>query len=118
MGRYADVVRQVLPSDADRVLNDATWPALTTTIAKAETADHNPRRLLTKLSAERELETAKSPAQVLIWRVTAQPNKRQAAAAVRSTSPGTARASTTSATISNVASSQAVQEERHRRRGR
>ncbi|WP_431980078.1 relaxase/mobilization nuclease domain-containing protein [Streptomyces qinglanensis] len=116
--RYAEIVREALPTDADRILSDPAWPALATTIAKAETAGHNPHRLLTELQAERELETAKSPAQVLVWRVTAQPNKRQAAAAIRSTSSGTSRVSTTSPAISVAASSQAVQEEQRRRRSR
>ncbi|MGR3931732.1 relaxase/mobilization nuclease domain-containing protein [Streptomyces sp. BRA346] len=116
--RYAEVVRQALPSDADRILSDAAWPALATTIAKAETAGHNPRRLLTELGSERELKTAKFPAQVLIWRVTAQPNRRQAAAAMRSNSSEAIRSSTTSPPVSAVTSSQAVYGERHRLGGR
>ncbi|NSC22244.1 mobilization protein [Streptomyces albus subsp. chlorinus] len=116
--RCAEVVREALPTDADRILSDTAWPALATTLAKAETAGHNPRRLLTELGAVRELDTAKFPAQVLVWRVTTQPNKRQAAAAIRSTSPGTGQVSTTSTAISGVASSQAAQEEQRRRRSR
>lgn len=69
----------------NQILADPVWPALTTTLARAETAGHNARQLLSQAAAERELDTADSPAQVLVWRITAQPNKRVQAARRRST---------------------------------
>lgn len=83
--RFEATVRQALPDHADQILADPVWPALTTTLARAETAGHNARQLLSEAAAERELDTADSPAQVLVWRITAQPNKRVQAARRRST---------------------------------
>lgn len=83
--RFESIVRQALPDYADQILADPVWLALTTTLARAETAGHNPRQLLSEVAAERELDTADSPAQVLVWRVTAQPNKRLQATRRRST---------------------------------
>lgn len=82
-------MRQALPDHADQILADPGWPALTTALARAETAGHNARQLLSEAAAERELDTADSPAQVLVWRITAQPNKRLQAARRRSTGSAT-----------------------------
>lgn len=35
-------MRAALSNYADRILADPTWTALTTALAQAETADHNP----------------------------------------------------------------------------
>ncbi|ELS56353.1 relaxase/mobilization nuclease domain-containing protein [Streptomyces viridochromogenes] len=83
--RFEQDLRAVLPDHADHVLADPAWPALTTTLARAETAGHNPRRLLSEVAARRELDTANRPAEVLNWRITAQPNRRAQAARKRST---------------------------------
>ncbi|MFJ8952221.1 relaxase/mobilization nuclease domain-containing protein [Streptomyces sp. NPDC102381] len=83
--RFERDVRAALPDHADRILADPAWTALTTTLAQAETAGHNPRRLLTEVSAQRELDSAERPAEVLNWRITAQPNRRTPAARSRST---------------------------------
>ncbi|GGZ20827.1 hypothetical protein GCM10010365_46440 [Streptomyces poonensis] len=64
-------------------------PALTTTLAQAETAGHNPRRLLAEVSAQRELDSAEHPAEVLNWRIAAQPNRRKQTTRSRSTTSGT-----------------------------
>lgn len=42
--RFEQDVRAALPDRADRILADPAWAALTTTLAHAETAGHNPRR--------------------------------------------------------------------------
>lgn len=91
--RFEQDLRAVLPDHADRVLADPTWPALTTTLARAETAGHNPRHLLAEVAARRELDTADRPAEVLNWRITAQPNRRAQAARKQSTTSGTTSAS-------------------------
>ncbi|NGO69279.1 relaxase/mobilization nuclease domain-containing protein [Streptomyces boncukensis] len=90
--RFEQQLRAALPDHAERVLADPTWPALTTTLARAESAGHNPRHLLAKVAASRELDTAQRPAEVLNWRITAQPNKRAQAARTRSTHHPTTRA--------------------------
>jgi hypothetical protein len=77
-------VRATLPDHADRILTDPNWTALTTTLAQAETAGHNPRRLLAEVAAQRELDSAEHPSEVLNWRITAQPNRRTQAARSRS----------------------------------
>ncbi|MEV5522323.1 mobilization protein [Streptomyces pseudogriseolus] len=87
--RFEQDVRAALPDHADRILSDLTWTALTTTLAHAETAGHNPRRLLGEVGAQRELDSAEHPAEVLNWRITAQPNRRTQAARSRSTISGT-----------------------------
>ena len=69
--RFEQDLRAALPDHADRILADPAWPALTTTLARAETAGHNPRRLLAEVAAQRELDTAEHPAEVLNWRITA-----------------------------------------------
>ncbi|KOU05185.1 mobilization protein [Streptomyces sp. NRRL F-5755] len=88
--RFEQDLRAAIPDQADRVLADPAWPALTTTLARAETAGHNPRHLLAEVGARRELDTAERPAEVLNWRIAAQPNRRAQAArrqSARSTRP-------------------------------
>ncbi|MET8659575.1 relaxase/mobilization nuclease domain-containing protein [Streptomyces griseus] len=87
--RFEKDVRAALPNHADRILADPTWTALTTTLAQAETASHNPRRLLAEAGAQRELDSAERPAEALNWRITAQPSKRVQAARRQSTFTGT-----------------------------
>ncbi|MBF6046022.1 mobilization protein [Streptomyces sp. NRRL B-1677] len=77
-------LRAALPGHADRVLADPSWSALTTTLARAETAGHSPQRLLAEVGTQRELDSAEHPAEVLIWRITAQPSRRAQAARRRS----------------------------------
>ncbi|MCX4883537.1 mobilization protein [Streptomyces sp. NBC_00847] len=88
ISRFEQDLRAALPDQADRILVDPAWPALTTTLARAETAGHNPRRLLAEVAAQRELDTAERPAEVLNWRITVQPNRRAQAARKRSSTPG------------------------------
>ena len=88
ISRFEQDLRAALPDQAERVLADPAWPALTTTLARAETAGHYPRRLLAEVAALRELDTAERPAEVLNWRITVQPNRRAQAARKRSSTPG------------------------------
>ncbi|MER5544424.1 relaxase/mobilization nuclease domain-containing protein [Streptomyces sp. NPDC002589] len=83
--RFEATVCQAVPDHADRILADAAWPALATTLARAESAGHNARHLLVEMAASRELDTAERPAEVLNWRITAQPNRRAQAARAQST---------------------------------
>ncbi|MFI0737109.1 relaxase/mobilization nuclease domain-containing protein [Streptomyces sp. NPDC021100] len=93
--RYEQDVRAALPDHADRILADPTWTALTTTLAQAETAGHNPRRLLAEVGTQRELDSAERPAEVLNWRITAEPNRRAQAARNRGFISGTSSMSAT-----------------------
>ncbi|MEU0687747.1 relaxase/mobilization nuclease domain-containing protein [Streptomyces uncialis] len=84
ISRFEHDLRAALPDHAGRILADSAWVALTTALARAESAGHDVRELLSEAAAERELDTADSPAQVLIWRIVPQPNKRTEAARRRS----------------------------------
>ncbi|MFJ2770067.1 relaxase/mobilization nuclease domain-containing protein [Streptomyces sp. NPDC087300] len=78
--RFEVAVRHAVPEHADRILTDPAWPALATTLARAESAGNNTRRLLAEVAASRELDSAERPAEVLNWRITAEPNRRAQAA--------------------------------------
>ncbi|MFJ5613016.1 relaxase/mobilization nuclease domain-containing protein [Streptomyces sp. NPDC093221] len=67
--RHAHQIRQTVPAYAEQILNDPSWPALATTLTDAETAGHNPTRLLRQAADQRTLKDAHSPAQVLTWRL-------------------------------------------------
>ncbi|GGN39096.1 mobilization protein [Streptomyces kronopolitis] len=111
--RFEAVVRAAVPDHADRILTDPAWPALTTTLARAETAGHNTRHLLAEVVARRELDTAERPAEVLNWRITAQPNKRAQAARTSSTRH-TARTAPTSQPAPAATSEQPADRRRRR----
>ncbi|MGW2281661.1 relaxase/mobilization nuclease domain-containing protein [Streptomyces sp. NPDC001770] len=83
--RFEQDLRATLPDHADRIMADPSWPALTTTLARAEAEGHNAGHLLAEVGTERELDSAEHPAEILNWRVTAQPNRRIPAARSRST---------------------------------
>ncbi|MEW2811970.1 mobilization protein [Streptomyces massasporeus] len=112
--RFEQDLRAALPDHADRILADPAWPALTTTLARAETAGHNPRQLLAEVAARRELDTADRPAEVLNWRITAEPNRRAQAARARSSTLGAA--STPLAPQPSATAVNARPEEHRRRR--
>lgn len=44
--RHAQRIRQTIPAHADQILDDPAWAALATTLTDAETAGHDPTRLL------------------------------------------------------------------------
>lgn len=86
----ANDVRAAIPDHAARILADSTWPALATVLADAEAGGHRPIRLLAEAAEQRELETARLPARVLLARIqhTARnpaPNRVAEAARKRST---------------------------------
>ncbi|MFA7763482.1 hypothetical protein [Streptomyces sp. NRRL S-448] len=63
--RQAALVRQARPDLAGQILTEPGWPALTAT----QTAGHDPATLLTEAARHRELDTADSVSDVLIWRL-------------------------------------------------
>jgi hypothetical protein len=68
--QQAAIVRTALPQElADRVLGEAGWPALAATLADARAAGHDPARLLAEAAGRRELATADSVTEVLVWRL-------------------------------------------------
>jgi hypothetical protein len=77
--RLATALCATIPEHADRILTDPAWPALATTLAKAESAGQNPRHTLTAAAGQRELDTADHPAEVLNWRIHHQTTEHQAA---------------------------------------
>ncbi|MEU3553339.1 relaxase/mobilization nuclease domain-containing protein [Streptomyces fragilis] len=67
--RQALVIRAVLPESADRILAEPGWYALAATLADAESAGHSPGQLLTDAARRRELDSADSLSDVLVWRL-------------------------------------------------
>ncbi|MCC0094653.1 mobilization protein [Streptomyces flavotricini] len=67
--RHVLLVRQALPELAGQILAEAGWPALAATLADAEAAGHDPTLLLAEATARRELDSAASVSDVLVWRL-------------------------------------------------
>ncbi|MEV0372787.1 mobilization protein [Streptomyces sp. NPDC050636] len=67
--RHAQQISAILPDYAERVVSDPVWPALAAALTEAETAGHDPERLLQQAADQRALDDADSPARVLTWRV-------------------------------------------------
>ncbi|MFD7629334.1 relaxase/mobilization nuclease domain-containing protein [Streptomyces sp. NPDC059851] len=68
--RQTDVLRQALPPAlAEQVLAEPGWPALAATLADARNAGHDPAVLLAEAARRRELDTATSISDVLVWRL-------------------------------------------------
>lgn len=67
--QQATIVRTTVPELAEQVLGEAAWPALAATLADAQAAGHDPARLLAEAAGRRELDTADSIAEVLVWRL-------------------------------------------------
>ncbi|WP_329197038.1 relaxase/mobilization nuclease domain-containing protein [Streptomyces sp. NBC_01435] len=88
--QYVRLIRQAAPAHADQILADSASQALTTALAEAEAAGHDPKRLLQQAADERALDDARSPARTLTWRVhrlsqRPAPSRRALAAQARST---------------------------------
>jgi hypothetical protein len=67
--RQTMLLREALPDLAERVLAEPGWYALAATIAEAEAAGHAPAALLSDVAGRRELGTADSVSDVLVWRL-------------------------------------------------
>ncbi|HEY8986201.1 MAG TPA: relaxase/mobilization nuclease domain-containing protein [Streptomyces sp.] len=66
---HATTVRTALPELAETILTEPGWNALAATLADVERAGHKPGALLAEAAARRELGTAKSLSDVLVWRL-------------------------------------------------
>ncbi|MET9556870.1 relaxase/mobilization nuclease domain-containing protein [Streptomyces sp. NPDC006645] len=67
--RQAAYIRTVVPELAGQILAEPGWPALAATLADAEAAGHQPATLLAEVTRRRELDTADSLSDVLVWRL-------------------------------------------------
>ncbi|MFF1348021.1 relaxase/mobilization nuclease domain-containing protein [Streptomyces sp. NPDC058322] len=67
--RNADLLHHALPELADRIEAGPGWPALSATLADARQAGHDPAALLAEVTRRRELDTADSISDVLVWRL-------------------------------------------------
>ncbi|MFI7094828.1 relaxase/mobilization nuclease domain-containing protein [Streptomyces lydicus] len=67
--RQTSMLRQALPELAEQILAEPGWYALAATLADAEAAGHDPATLLAGAAERRELDTADSVADVLVWRL-------------------------------------------------
>ncbi|MGW2858305.1 mobilization protein [Streptomyces sp. NPDC001205] len=67
--RHAAHLRQAVPELAEQILAEPGWHALAATLADVEAAGHEPGALLAEAVARRELDTAESVSDVLVWRL-------------------------------------------------
>ncbi|MGY5628603.1 relaxase/mobilization nuclease domain-containing protein [Streptomyces sp. UC1A3] len=67
--RQTVLLREALPELAEQILAEPGWYALAATIAEAEAAGQDPAALLSDVAARRELGTADSISDVLVWRM-------------------------------------------------
>ncbi|MFD9784487.1 relaxase/mobilization nuclease domain-containing protein [[Kitasatospora] papulosa] len=67
--RQTALLRETLPSLAEKILAEPGWYALAATIAEADAAGHDPAALLSDAVESRELGTADSVSDVLVWRL-------------------------------------------------
>ncbi|MEU9245727.1 relaxase/mobilization nuclease domain-containing protein [Streptomyces sp. NPDC048385] len=67
--RQTAVLREALPELAEQILAEPGWYALAATLADTESADHDPAVLLAEAAGQRELGSAESVSDVLVWRL-------------------------------------------------
>ncbi|MFD4790399.1 relaxase/mobilization nuclease domain-containing protein [Streptomyces sp. NPDC058459] len=67
--RQTELLRQALPDLAEQILAEPGWYALAATVAEADAAGYDSAALLPEVAAGRELGTAESVSDVLVWRM-------------------------------------------------
>ncbi|MFH9654949.1 mobilization protein [Streptomyces anulatus] len=67
--QQADLLRKALPELAERIQAEPGWPALVATLTDARQAGHDPAALLADAARRRELGSADSISDVLVWRL-------------------------------------------------
>jgi hypothetical protein len=67
--RQAAAVREALPDLAEQILSEPGWYALAATLTDIEVVGRRPAELLAEAAARRELSTAQSVSDVLLWRL-------------------------------------------------
>ncbi|WP_236073157.1 mobilization protein [Streptomyces tardus] len=67
--QLAHLLQQATPELADHILQEPSWPALAALLAETAAAGHSPAPLLADAAQGRELRSARSVSEVLIWRL-------------------------------------------------
>ncbi|ULR48415.1 relaxase/mobilization nuclease domain-containing protein [Streptomyces deccanensis] len=67
--RQTVLLREALPELAEQILAEPGWYALAATIREAEASGHDPVAILSEAAERRELGTADSVSDVLVWRM-------------------------------------------------
>ncbi|MEV3889459.1 relaxase/mobilization nuclease domain-containing protein [Streptomyces griseoincarnatus] len=67
--RQTAVLREAVPELAEQILTEPGWYALAATLTDTEAAGHDPTALLADAAGRRELDTADSVSDVLVWRL-------------------------------------------------
>ncbi|OII62893.1 MULTISPECIES: relaxase/mobilization nuclease domain-containing protein [unclassified Streptomyces] len=67
--RQTAVLHEALPALAEQILTEPGWYALAAIIADAEASGHDPAALLSAAVERRELDSAESVSDVLVWRM-------------------------------------------------
>ncbi|WP_411140930.1 relaxase/mobilization nuclease domain-containing protein [Streptomyces sp. x-80] len=67
--KHVAYLRQSVPELAEQILAEPGWYALAATLADAESAGHDAAELLAEAADRRELDTAGSVSDVLVWRL-------------------------------------------------
>ncbi|MFF4605756.1 relaxase/mobilization nuclease domain-containing protein [Streptomyces sp. NPDC001339] len=67
--RYVEHLRKAVPAYAEQILDEAAWGALAAVLADAQGKGHDPATLLRQAAGQRPLDDARSPAEVLTWRI-------------------------------------------------
>ncbi|MDA5279878.1 mobilization protein [Streptomyces sp. Isolate_45] len=75
------VVQEALPRQAPAILVDAAWPSLRARLLEIQRSGNDPVEVLTAVAASRELASADSVAEVLVWRLYGWERQRQEAVA-------------------------------------
>ncbi len=67
--QQAAALRHAVPELAERILAEPGWSALAATLADAQAAGYSPASLLAEATQRRELGSAASISDVLVWRL-------------------------------------------------
>ncbi|MFI9630426.1 mobilization protein [Streptomyces sp. NPDC052042] len=67
--RHIRHLRRAMPEHAEQIVQDAAFSTLAGALAKAESAGHDPEKLLRQAADQRALDDARSPARTLTWRI-------------------------------------------------
>ncbi|PNV30924.1 mobilization protein [Streptomyces sp. DH-12] len=86
----AGTVQEAVPEHAREILADPAWPALRARLAEVEKAGDDPGDVLATVAARREVDSADSVAEVLVWRLDGW--QRQRSSAVAASDSGTTAA--------------------------
>ncbi|MFJ6071632.1 relaxase/mobilization nuclease domain-containing protein [Streptomyces sp. NPDC093065] len=101
--RQTVLLREALPDLAEQILAEPGWYALAATVAEADAAGGDPAALLREVAAGRELGTAESLSDVLVWRMRRAANLPADASRLPETGTTTTRSTKRGTTTSRPA---------------